>query len=220
MLGPHGSPPRTWCGAGPGGVEKADMPRRLSTFLIAATLAGCGGAPEADAAPCVPLDARKPVAPGATAQAFLDAHNLVRSGCGVTISPAPAPALPLLEWSASAAAVAQAWAASCAWSHNPGRGSDGVARGENIAASTGGLGAAAAVEMWAGEWRHYAYRSDTCAAGEQCGHYTQLVWRGTTRVGCATARCTTGSPFTGSSSWTFVVCDYEPPGNFRGQQPY
>jgi len=196
------------------------MDRRIAPMLIAATLAGCGGTVEADAAPCVPLDGGRPTAPSAAAQAFLDAHNLVRSGCGVTISPAPTPALPLLEWSTSAAAIAQAWANGCTWAHNPGRASDGVARGENIAASTGGLDGAAAVAMWAGEWKHYAYRSNTCAAGEQCGHYTQLVWRNTLRVGCATARCTTGSPFTSSSTWTFVVCDYEPPGNYVGQKPY
>jgi len=197
------------------------MDRRIVPLLITATLVGCGGAGEADAAPCVPLDGGRPTAPSAAAQAFLDAHNLVRSGCGVTISPAPAPALPLLEWSASAAAVAQAWANGCVNQHNAGRGSDGVARGENIAASSPDhWDEAGVVGAWASEWSSYTYSSNGCASGQVCGHYTQLVWRSTLRVGCGYKRCTVNSPFPGFPTWDFYVCDYEPPGNFRGQKPY
>jgi len=190
------------------------MDRRIAPMLVAATLAGCGAAGEADAAPATP----------AQQAAWLTPHNQVRAGTfpGVTVSPAPSPALPALTWSASAAAVAQAWANGCTWGHNPVRNPDGVARGENIAASTGNLTESATVAMWAGEWSWYAHATNTCSAppNNSCGHYTQLVWRSTLRVGCATARCTTGSPFTGSSTWTYVVCDYEPPGNVRGQKPY
>jgi len=193
---------------------------RISSLALA--LVACGGSSEAGAAPCVPLGPTAPTGPNVGATEWLDAHNLVRSGCGVTISPAPAAALPLLEWSSTAASVAQAWANGCVWRHNPVRDPDGVARGENIAASTGSLDASAAVAMWAGEWKWYVRATNTCSApvNESCGHYTQLVWRNTLRVGCATARCTTGSPFAGSSTWTFVVCDYEPPGNIGGQRPY
>lgn len=200
-------------------------------MAVAALLAGCGS-PEAGASPgpggpTGPGGATGPGGPtgpsGATGPgaAWLAPHDQVRAGTfpGVTVSPAPSPALPTLAWSAAAAGVAQAWASGCTWGHNPVRDPDGVARGENIAASTGALGATAAVAMWAAEWSDYAYPANTCAAGKVCGHYTQLVWRATLRVGCATATCTTGSPF-GSGSWTYVVCDYEPPGNVARQRPY
>jgi hypothetical protein len=36
------------------------------------------------------------------------------------------------------------------------------------------------------------------------GHFTQVVWRATTHVGCGTASCT------GLVLW---VCNYDPPGN-------
>jgi pathogenesis-related protein 1 len=44
-----------------------------------------------------------------------------------------------------------------------------------------------------------------------CGHYTQIVWRDTTSVGCAAQSCPQGE------IW---VCDYSPPGNYVGQHPY
>lgn len=145
-------------------------------------------------------------------QAMLDATNHVRA----TAQPTPVPALAPLTWNSAAQAVAQAWANGCQWKHNAGRGN----YGENIYASTGTTPAApaAVVQDWASEAADYTWASDTCTA--VCGHYTQLVWRGTTSVGCASAACTTGSPFAGFSNWTFWVCDYAPPGNFLGQQPY
>jgi hypothetical protein len=48
-----------------------------------------------------------------------------------------------------------------------------------------------------------------------CGHYTQVVWRNTRRVGCGYSTCTSGG-FT----YEIWVCNYDPPGNFIGQAPY
>jgi pathogenesis-related protein 1 len=160
-----------------------------------------------------------------TLAAWLDPHNSVRAGTftGVTLTPAPSPTLPALTWSTAAEAVAQGWANGCVYEHNAGRSGDGIQRGENIAALTGQPNAtpATVVGLWAGEWLDYSYASNTCGAGKVCGHYTQLVWRNTTKVGCARTRCAVNSPF-GSQfpTWDFFVCDYEPPGNVVGQRPY
>ena len=107
---------------------------------------------------------------------------------------------------------------NCTYQHNAGRGT----RGENIAANApaGGWSLQGVVAAWAGEAKDYDYASNTCASGKVCGHYTQLVWRDTLRVGCAHSVCTTNSPFPGQTNWDFWVCDYEPPGNFIGQKPY
>ena len=43
------------------------------------------------------------------------------------------------------------------------------------------------------------------------GHYTQMVWKDTTRVGCAIAS---------SPDWDYLVCRYGPQGNFIGRSPY
>lgn len=39
-------------------------------------------------------------------------------------------------------------------------------------------------------------------------HYTTMIWRTTTQVGCAVYR---------SASWDFLICRYSPPGNLDGQ---
>src|SRR5207247_6746497 len=94
--------------------------------------------------------------------------------------------------------------------------------GENLAAfAPGGEPASAPVDGWAGEKANYNYASNSCAAGETCGHYTQLVWRSSQRLGCAVHTCNQNSPF-GSRfpTWELWVCNYSPAGNFVGQRPY
>lgn len=203
------------------------MDRRGVAALIVATLVGCGG--EDPGGVVGPTGPTGPTGPGGTAGAdWLDPHNQVRAGTfpGVTVSPAPSPALPALAWSASAAAIAQAWADGCVYAHNAGILNGTIHLGENIAASSPGLwDEAGVVGAWASEWVGYHHDTNTCTpppppAAQTCGHYTQLVWRNTLRVGCGYRRCTVNSPFPGFSTWDFFVCDYEPPGNFRGQKPY
>ncbi len=58
-------------------------------------------------------------------------------------------------------------------------------------------------------------------SGGMCGHYTQIVWRSTQKLGCGIKVCTKNSPFGASfPTWTYVVCNYQPPGNIIGQKPY
>lgn len=144
-------------------------------------------------------------------QANLDAHNSVRAN----VSPAANPALPAMLWNESVAAVAQAHADRCVFAHS---GQPGL--GENIY----GYGAWADAEedaalLWAQEATYYDYPSNSCAAGQQCGHYTQMVWRSSTNLGCGIRQCSSGSPW-GSGQWTVVVCNYSPPGNYIGARPY
>ncbi|KAF8888246.1 CAP domain-containing protein [Infundibulicybe gibba] len=49
------------------------------------------------------------------------------------------------------------------------------------------------------------------------GHFTQVVWKGTTQVACAVANCGAGTIFSQASG--YVVCRYSPPGNVIGQFP-
>ena len=53
---------------------------------------------------------------------------------------------------------------------------------------------------------------------ENWGHYSQIMWAGTTGVGCATVDCSSsGLANAGSdvSPW-FTVCNYSPAGNVAG----
>ncbi|WP_158623969.1 CAP family protein [Corallococcus llansteffanensis] len=67
----------------------------------------------------------------------------------------------------------------------------------------------AAVKAWYNEIAHYNFKNGGFSAGT--GHFTQLVWKGTTKIGCAVAR---GK----GSKWyeTYVVCNYLAPGNMMG----
>lgn len=72
------------------------------------------------------------------------------------------------------------------------------------------------------EEQYYDHATNSCASGEVCGHYTQIVWSTTLAVGCAQASCTTNSPFGTFSGgvWENSVCDFNPPGNYVGEAPY
>jgi pathogenesis-related protein 1 len=159
-------------------------------------------------------DPAEPPAPTPTADpiasAFVDAHNRVRAN----VSPSANPALPPVGWSEELAASARAWAKRCEFRHN--QQSD---YGENLAARTDQADPAAVVASWAIEAEHFDHRRNRCASGEVCGHYTQVVWRGSVTIGCAVERCSGGGPF-GGGEWFLWVCNYAPPGNWQGERPY
>ena len=69
------------------------------------------------------------------------------------------------------------------------------------------------VEGWGSEIKDYNYARNTCTPGKMCGHYTQVVWKSTSRVGCAVAVCEDSS----DQVW---VCQYQTPGNWVGEKPY
>ncbi|KAF2317179.1 hypothetical protein GH714_015021 [Hevea brasiliensis] len=73
-----------------------------------------------------------------------------------------------------------------------------------------GWSPAQAVTAWVSERKWYNYWSNSCAGDQECGHYTQIVWRKTRRVGCARVNCFGGKG-------VFMTCNYDPPGNFIGK---
>ena len=152
---------------------------------------------------------------GPATQAWLQPMNVERTAVGEAA----------LTWDPIAAQVAQDWANQCNFNHNPNAGSqyDGFGGtgglGENLAAGAPTESVSDAVASWVGEEQYYDHASNTCASGQECGHYTQVVWSTTTAAGCAQTICTTGSPF-GSGQWQISVCDFSPPGNYVGESPY
>lgn len=134
-------------------------------------------------------------------QDYLDAHNAARSQVRVGN----------MVWDERVATFARNYVNSrlgdCNLVHSTNR-----PYGENLAKGSGDFTGRRAVDLWVGERSFYNYNSNTCAAGQQCGHYTQVVWRNSVRLGCARARCNNG--------WWFISCNYDPPGNYIGQRPY
>ena len=134
-------------------------------------------------------------------------HNQVRAMIPV----------PDLTWDPALAATAAAYAAQCMFDHSS---TPGV--GENLAAAAppGGRSAKSAVDGWADEKADYDYASNSCAPGTTCGHYTQMVWKTSLRLGCAVQACSQNSPFDNVTNWEIWVCQYSPPGNIVGRKPY
>ena len=87
---------------------------------------------------------------------------------------------------------------------------------ENLAmASTGYLNDVQLAGMWVAEKHHFApgLFPNVSRTGnwEDVAHYTQMVWKGTTHVGCALYR---------GGGNDFLICRYSPPGNADGKPVY
>ena len=50
------------------------------------------------------------------------------------------------------------------------------------------------------------------STGGVIGHFTQMVWKNSTELGCGERRIRRGN-----MNYTYSTCRYSPPGNWRGQ---
>jgi len=173
----------------------------------------CGDKPkeEKQAASCSLPPSTAEFKETARVKGFTTAHNLVRRPLG----------LKDLIWDENLAAYASVWAKelaqknNCKMKHRP-QGSGGLCKqihGENLAWNLGYQSTPQRVtNAWAQEVHDYNYATNSCKPGKACGHYTQIVWKTTTHLGCAMYSC--------ENQEEIWVCNYSPPGNFIGQKPY
>ena len=157
---------------------------------------------------CSPLLAGGTVARADFNSRLLAAHNQVRAAIGV----------PPLMWNARLAADALIWANELAatgrFEHSPDA-PDAEPQGENLWAGTPrafspesmvGLWTAERVDYLPGVFPNNSGSGDV----ERVGLYTQMIWRETRQVGCATAV---------GKREEFLVCRYSEAGNVYGQRP-
>lgn len=85
-----------------------------------------------------------------------------------------------LTWNDKLAEESRSWAAGCKFEHSGMPGG-----GENLAAGTDSVGGA--VDGWGLERTKYGYGQGGFSMAT--GHFTQLVWKGTSSVGCAMKSC-------------------------------
>jgi uncharacterized protein YkwD len=157
-----------------------------------------GPPPPASAPAPEPASAPAPArAGGSIAERFVAAHNAARAKhCAGP-----------LAWSPQLAQYAQKWADTlrakgCMFGHSP-----GMQYGENLAGGTEGvLDPEGTVAYWYDEIKGYKFPNGGFSM--TTGHFTQLVWRATTHVGCGHTTCK------GNDIW---VCEYDPPGNVEGE---
>ena len=133
------------------------------------------------------------------AQEILNAHNSYRSQVGV----------PPITWSNTLASHAQERAKLL---------SD-TGKFEHLGANGEGE------NLWKGTSHHFSFTQMVQSFGNEkkdyhggvinannYSHYTQMVWRNTTQVGCAVVDGRDGN--------TILVCRYSPQGNVMGQSPF
>ncbi|XP_039027663.1 pathogenesis-related protein PRB1-3-like [Hibiscus syriacus] len=143
---------------------------------------------------------------------FLSAHNAVRLRHGQ--SP--------LTWNYTVANFAEQWAEKrsndCKLIHSHG------SYGENLFWGDGSRNwrPATVVKSWASEQAFFDPISNSRAKKKMCCHYTrgragpdytQIVWKDTRSVGCASVKCS-------NSKGSFIVCNYDPPGNYVNEHPF
>ena len=177
------------------------MMRGWSNSLLLAATAACSATPTRQSSL---RQAASPVPHGNIAGPLLAAHNRERAAFG------SAP----LAWDAGLALAAERHARTLAYlgalRHSPRQQRPG--QGENLwMGTTGAYSLQSMVETLASERRLFrpGRFPATSRTGNwaDTGHYTQMVWPGTSRMGCALAS---------SPRWDVLVCRYSPPGNVDG----
>ena len=138
-------------------------------------------------------------------EVMLAAHNVARAEVAV----------PAVELDAALSAAAQDYAeiliANGRFEHSPG--SSRPNQGENLWAGTASAFTFQdMVDAWIDEKRFFVAGTfpdvSTTSRWEDVGHYTQIIWRETTKIGCGIAS---------NSQRDVLVCRYSPPGNFIGR---
>ncbi|KAF2142164.1 uncharacterized protein K452DRAFT_227367 [Aplosporella prunicola CBS 121167] len=124
---------------------------------------------------------------------LLDGSNAVRANHNASA----------LHWNDTLAAFAEDWVKGCGFRHSNGP------YGENLA--TNYANTSAALAAWANEAAAFDFQDP--GFSKQTGHFSQLVWKGTTSVGCARKDCSASE---GSADGWYVVCEYSPRGNVIG----
>ena len=156
------------------------------------------------APPCVAVAASVQPESGIAAR-ILAMHNRERAAVGA----------PPLAWDPALAASAASYGPTLAslgrLAHSPRETRPG--QRENLAmGSSGYYGLEDLVGFWVEEKRHFqpGLFPNVSRTGQwkDVAHYTQMIWKGTTNVGCAVHV---------ASGRNYLICRYSPPGNADGR---
>lgn len=111
---------------------------------------------------------------------------------------------PNMTWDNKLASFAASHASACRFKHSHGH------YGENIAAGYPTI--SVAIKEWYNEKKNYSYQRAQFNHGT--GHFTQIVWKASTKLGCALVPCNGKNGTPGN----YLVCEYNPPGNVLGRK--
>ncbi|XP_062279122.1 cysteine-rich venom protein [Scomber scombrus] len=139
---------------------------------------------------------------------IVDVHNAFRRAVQPTASN-----MLTMSYSEDVAVSAQAWVDQCILAHGAPstRMLNGYELGENLFYSGAPAPWTSVINAWHSEVGHYQYPKGSTNNGS-IGHYTQVVWNSSYKVGCGMKLCPNGIYFYG--------CHYYRAGNFKGWPPY
>ncbi|XP_075347742.1 GLIPR1-like protein 2 [Mycteria americana] len=161
-----------------------------------------------------------PALPSITDKIFIEDCVRVHNDLRAKAQPA-ASNLRYMTWDAALARTARAWANKCIFQHNvylskkhqchP----NFTSIGENIwVGSRQAFYVADAIKSWYNEVRFYTFTLQKCT--KVCGHYLQVVWDYSYKIGCAVTLC---KELAGIRNAANFVCNYSPGANFL-RRPY
>ncbi|XP_034529533.1 GLIPR1-like protein 1 [Notolabrus celidotus] len=167
-------------------------------------------------------DVRSVMLPEITDGTFIDEcvkeHNRARS----SVNP-PASNMMPMSWDEDLAITAREWATKCLFEHNPNRrrpNSNSVGENLWVGYPPSFFNVLGSIKSWDDEKQYYDFDSQACT--KVCGHYTQVVWASSNKVGCAAHLCPDGIKETdfGRKESVIFVCNYSPAGNMNRRKPY
>ncbi|XP_019124299.2 serotriflin [Larimichthys crocea] len=141
---------------------------------------------------------------------IVDKHNALRRN----VRPSASDMLKM-SWDNEAAANALRWAKTCSMDHSSksARKISGFGCGENLYMASYKNSWSNAIQSWYDEIEDWRYGVGSTNGGV-VGHFTQVVWAKSYKIGCALAHCPN------SRYKYFYVCQYCPPGNYQLARPY
>lgn len=147
-------------------------------------------------------------------QEIVNKHNELRR----SVSP-PAGNMLKMSWDIKAAAQAQEWASKCHYRHSrtQDREVDKTSCGENLFMTSKPTLWSHAIQSWFDEKDDFAYGVGPKYEDAMVGHYTQVAWYSSFKVGCGMAYCPNEETLK-----YYYVCHYCPAGNIvnRKYTPY
>lgn len=139
------------------------------------------------------------------AKTILKIHNRERAAVGS----------PALVWSNTLAANAKSWASHLAQigtlQHSTGKGYGKNLSFRSDSRGPGAISTTSLLQGWVNEKNGYSVHAFQWPGDKAHAHYTQLVWKTTTKIGCGTAV---------SGNSVYLTCQYTPQGNIQGERPY
>ncbi|KAL4915122.1 CAP domain-containing protein [Aspergillus aurantiobrunneus] len=128
---------------------------------------------------------------------------------------------PDLTWSSDLEASARVLASRCVYEHDANINGGGYGQNIGYGTSADDVDIMISNLMYNDEMGFfenlYGLATPDFGLFDKWGHFSQIVWKASTQVGCATVQCDSLGNVDSTSAVPFTVCNYNPQGNVGGE---